>query len=104
MCQGRPLRVRTNPYIENWEGNRAQEIKDLTAKGTIPVEHDFETLGDDIDDETMDNARPFLMGKAAAVVNEKKSAKEIVDEMVGDAVAWMSRGQGMVTGAVKSKL
>ena len=102
--QGRPLRVRNNPYIDNWELNRAQEIKDLTAKGTIPVEHDFETLGDDIDDETMDNARPFLMGKAAAVVNEKKSAKAIVDEMVGDAVQWLGRGQATITGAVKSKL
>lgn len=94
--QGRPLRVRSNPYIQNWEENRAAEIKELTSKGTIPVEHDFETLGDDIDDETMDNARPFLMGKAAAVVNEKKSAKEIVDEMVGDAVQWLAKGQKMV--------
>ena len=83
---GRPMRVRKNAYISNWEENRAQEIKELTAKGVIPVEHDFEKLGDDIDDETMDNARPFLMGKAAAMVKEKKSAKALVDELVGDAV------------------
>ncbi len=44
----------------------------------------------------MDNARPFLMGKAAAVVNERKSAKEIVDEMVGDAVKWIQKGGRMV--------
>jgi NAD(P)H-dependent flavin oxidoreductase YrpB (nitropropane dioxygenase family) len=48
---GRPLRVRSNPYINNWEQNRAAEIKELTSKGVIPVEHDFETLGDDIDDD-----------------------------------------------------
>jgi NAD(P)H-dependent flavin oxidoreductase YrpB (nitropropane dioxygenase family) len=48
---GRLLRVRNNEYISNWENNRATEIKELTAKGVIPVEHDFETLGDDIDDE-----------------------------------------------------
>ncbi|MCJ1308278.1 hypothetical protein MMC25_001931 [Agyrium rufum] len=96
--QGRPLRVRMNPYIQNWEENRSQEIKDLTTKGIIPVEHDFETLGDEIDDDTMDNARPFLMGKAAAVVNERKSAKAIVDEMVGDAVAWMQKGGKLITG------
>ena len=101
---GRPLRVRNNPYIEDWENNRSQEIKDLTAKGTIPVDHDFETLGDDIDDETMDNARPFLMGKAAAVVNERKSAKAIVDEMVGDAAEWIERGRGCVVSRVQSKL
>ncbi|KAF4637184.1 hypothetical protein G7Y89_g894 [Cudoniella acicularis] len=93
---GRPLRVRTNAYIKNWEENRATEIKELTSKGVIPVEHDFETLGDDIDDETMDNARPFLMGKAAAVVNEKKSAKAVVDELVNDAVAWIHKGEKMI--------
>ncbi|KAL3428466.1 2-nitropropane dioxygenase [Phlyctema vagabunda] len=100
---GRPLRVRTNEYIKNWEENRAAEIKELTSKGVIPVEHDFETLGDDIDDETMDNARPFLMGKAAAVVNEKKSAKAVVDELVGDAVAWIHKGESFIT-SPKSKL
>ncbi|KAG8531729.1 uncharacterized protein KY384_003361 [Bacidia gigantensis] len=100
---GRPLRVRKNPYIDNWETNRQNEIKELTSKGTIPVEHDFETLGDDIDDDTMDNARPFLMGKAAAVVNERKSAKAIVDEMVGDAVQMLGKGQSWVTGG-RSKL
>jgi len=93
---GRPLRVRNNPYITNWEDNRAQEIKELTSKGKIPVEHDLETLGDDIDDETIDNARPFLMGKAAAVVNEKKSAKAVVDELVTDAVTWINKGQKMI--------
>jgi hypothetical protein len=53
--------VRTNSYIENWENERAQEIKELTAKGVIPVEHDFETMGDDITDEMMENSRPYLM-------------------------------------------
>jgi hypothetical protein len=43
----------------------------------------------------MDNARPFLMGKAAAVVNEKKSAKAVVDELVNDAVAWIHKGEQM---------
>ncbi|KMU78335.1 hypothetical protein CISG_06571 [Coccidioides immitis RMSCC 3703] len=93
----RPMRVRMNPYIQNWEENRAQEIKELTSKGVIPVEHDFENLGDDVDDDTLDNARPHLMGKAAAVVNEKKPAKAIVDELVSDAVAWLKKGNGMIS-------
>ncbi|KAF2748883.1 2-nitropropane dioxygenase [Sporormia fimetaria CBS 119925] len=99
---GRPLRVRANPYIRNWEENRQQEIKDLTSKGVIPVEHDLEKMGDDLDDDTMDNARPFLMGKAAAVVNEKKSARAIVDELVGDAVKWLQTTNGYIVS--KSKL
>lgn len=60
---GRPLRVRSNPYIDDWEKNRQEEIKQLTGRGKIPVEHDFETKGDDLSDDDMDNARPFLMGK-----------------------------------------
>jgi len=83
---GRPLRIRNNPYVANWEENRQAEIKELTSKGILPVEHDLEKMGDDLDDETMDYARPFLMGKVSAVVNEKKSAREIVDELVTDAV------------------
>jgi hypothetical protein len=50
----------------------------------------------------MDNARPFLMGKAAAVVNERKSAKVIIDEMVGDAVQWINTLKSSVVG--KSRL
>ncbi|KAJ5931659.1 hypothetical protein N7516_006148 [Penicillium verrucosum] len=93
---GRPLRVRKNPYIVNWEENRHDEIKQLTAKGVIPVEHDMENLPDDVDDDTLDNARPYLMGKVAAVVNEKKSAKAIVDELVGDAAVLLQKGNKMV--------
>ncbi|KAJ5811215.1 Aldolase-type TIM barrel [Penicillium robsamsonii] len=93
---GRPLRVRKNPYIVNWEENRHEEIKQLTSKGIIPVEHDMENLPDDADEDTLDNARPFLMGKVAAVVNEKKPAKAIVDELVGDAAALLKNGNKMV--------
>jgi len=37
--------VRNNPYIQNWEENRQDEIRQLTGSGKIPVEHDMETLG-----------------------------------------------------------
>jgi len=91
---GRPLRVRNNPYIQNWEENRSEQIRDLTSKGKIPVEYDMETLGDDVDDDTLDNARPFLMGKVSAVVNDKESAKTIVDGMVNGAVEWIQKTNG----------
>ncbi|KAL6246211.1 hypothetical protein RBB50_006446 [Rhinocladiella similis] len=93
---GRPLRVRNNDYIKNWEENRQAEIKTLTGKGVIPVEHDFEEKGDDLTDEDMENARPFLMGKAAAVVNERKSARAIVDEFVNDAVKCLQTGSSLI--------
>jgi NAD(P)H-dependent flavin oxidoreductase YrpB (nitropropane dioxygenase family) len=114
---GRPLRVRNNPYIQNWEENRQAEIKELTAKGVIPYEADLDKLekgdktfdpiaasakegGDDDDDEdVLDRFRPWLMGKCAAVCNEQKSAKEVVDEFVDDACEWLGKVQRMQTSA-----
>jgi NAD(P)H-dependent flavin oxidoreductase YrpB (nitropropane dioxygenase family) len=112
---GRPMRVRKNEYISDWEENRVQEMKDLAAKGTIPYEADLDKImgGDDdekkdghadlptseadIDeDDPLDKFRPFLMGKCAAVVNEEKSAKAVVDEFVNDAAAWIQKGNKMV--------
>ena len=68
----------------------------MTAKGIIPVEHDMENLPDDVDDETLDNARPYLMGKVSAVVNDKKPAKAIVDELVNDAAVLLKQGNKML--------
>ncbi len=93
--------MRRNPYIDNWEENRQADIKDYTSKGVIPVEADLEKMGDDIDDETMDNARPFLMGKVAAVVNDKLTAKEIIDDMVSGAVKWIQAMNSAIVGKPK---
>jgi NAD(P)H-dependent flavin oxidoreductase YrpB (nitropropane dioxygenase family) len=118
---GRPLRVRNNPYIQNWEENRQAEIKELTAKGVIPYESDLDKLergdksfdpiaasaksaadgDDDEDEDVLDRFRPWLMGKCAAVCNEQKSAKEVVDEFVNDAVEWLGKVQRMQTSAAK---
>merc|ERR1712196_681971 len=34
---GRPLRCVKTPFIMDWENNRAEEIKDLCARGIVPV-------------------------------------------------------------------
>lgn len=111
---GRPLRVRNNPYINDWETNRQQEMKELASKGVIPYEADLDKLmkdgenakvggietggasDDDDGDDPLDQFRPFLMGKCAAVVNDQKPAKAVVDEFVNDAVAWLQRGNKMI--------
>jgi NAD(P)H-dependent flavin oxidoreductase YrpB (nitropropane dioxygenase family) len=114
IFSGRPMRVRKNPYIMNWQEERAQEIKELTAKGKIPYEADLDKVmsgeleesaaikgsgmmragqdEDDATDDLIDQFRPFLMGQCAAVVNDRKPAKAIVDEFVNDAVAAMKQG------------
>ncbi|KAI1143190.1 NPD-domain-containing protein [Hypoxylon sp. FL0543] len=107
---GRPLRVKKNPYIEHWETERQNEIRELTSKGILPYEHDLEKIAngtadvpgvskegssdEDVDD-MMDQFRPYLMGQCAALVKERKSAKEVVDEFVRDASAALSQGYKM---------
>lgn len=113
---GRPMRVRNNPYINDWETNRQQEMKELAAKGTIPYEADLdkfmgdggehkgvesnnaaaEAEDDDDYDDPLEQFRPYLMGKCAAVVNEQKPAKAVVDEFVNDAVHWIQAGNKMI--------
>jgi len=111
---GRPMRVRNNDYINDWETNRQAEMKELASKGVIPYEADLDKFmsaddekpsltgsnnaseQDDDEDDPLEKFRPFLMGKCAAVVNEQKPAKAVVDEFVNDAVDAMSKGQKMV--------
>mmetsp|Transcript_45110 Transcript_45110/g.63136 ORF Transcript_45110/g.63136 Transcript_45110/m.63136 type:complete len:363 (-) Transcript_45110:40-1128(-) len=87
---GRPMRVLKNQYIMDFEGNRADEIKSLTAKGVIPIRADIEKkaeAGEEIDAELMAATRPLLMGQVAAAVHEIKPAAEIMAEMVNGAVS-----------------
>lgn len=106
---GRPLRVRKNPYIENWESERQAEMKELLAKGVLPYEADLDKVAngtsegsgssdaanDEEVDDLMDQFRPHLIGKCAALVNEEKSAKEVVDEFITDASAALKAGTQM---------
>ncbi|CAD6573711.1 MAG: hypothetical protein CYPHOPRED_005202 [Cyphobasidiales sp. Tagirdzhanova-0007] len=92
IYSGRPMRVRKTPYNTDWEENRQKEIKELTSAGKIPV------------GMTPDNPanRPVLMGKTAAVVHEIQPAKQIVDEMVEEAVRCLQASSSLVR--VKAKL
>ncbi|KAH8663744.1 2-nitropropane dioxygenase [Ilyonectria robusta] len=96
---GRPMRVRKNGYIQNWETTRQEEMKGLLAKGIIPWEYDLDREeNDSIDDwEGLLKYRRYLMGNCAALVNEQKPAKEVVDEFVNDAVTWIEKGNRLIT-------
>lgn len=83
------MRVRKTPYILNWEENRKDEMISLTGRGILPAEHDIETK---TDDETLDDIHPYLMGVGAGMINERNTAKEIVDEFVNRAVERLSEG------------
>ena len=88
VVSGRPLRVRMNEYIDEWE-KKPEEIKRLTEQGIVPMEHDL--------DEGRDVDMPFLMGQVAAVIGEVKPAREIVQDMVREACDALQLGHSYVT-------
>ena len=95
VVSGRPLRVRRNEYIKAWE-RREIEMKDLCEKGVVPMEQDFED-GKEVD-------FPFLMGQVSAVVKDVKPAREIMDEMIAEAVACLARVHTFLDRNSQSKL
>jgi NAD(P)H-dependent flavin oxidoreductase YrpB (nitropropane dioxygenase family) len=103
IISGRPLRVIKNPYVVDWEENRSQEMKELTAKGILPMQHDIEAKQDkgEATPEFLMSVRPWLSGQVAGRIKSVNPAKEIVDEMVAEALQQIRGMSGMVS---KSKL
>lgn len=90
---GRPLRVRRNEWVDKWEA-QPEKIKELTEKGVVPIQFDMDA-GEDVD-------IPHLMGVVAGVIKDIKPAKQIVDEMVAEAVDMLKQAPVFLAG--KSKL
>jgi hypothetical protein len=44
IWSGRPLRALSNPYLEDWENNRQDEIKELSGRGVVPLEYELDRL------------------------------------------------------------
>lgn len=94
VVSGRPLRVRLNEYVKGWE-ERPEEIRELTAKGIVPLAKDM--------DDGVDVDIPFLMGQVAAVIQDIKPARQIMEDMVREAVTMLRLGQTYI-GGKESKL
>jgi len=94
VYSGRPMRILNTPYVRDWETNRGQEVKELTEKGIIPIQHEIERFEKQIANSEiqmpsaleMMERRPWLMGQCAGAIDNIKPAKEIIEEMVQQAV------------------
>ena len=95
VVSGRPLRVRRNEYVDEWEG-RQDDIRRLTEGGVVPMMKDLE------EDKEVD--MPYLMGQVAAVVDDIKPARSIVEDMVNEAVQMLRVGQAYMVPQRDSKL
>lgn len=51
----------------------------------------------DIDEETEGYARPYLMGQVAGAINDIQPAKQIIDEMMSEAVQQIQRASSLIS-------
>jgi len=95
---GRPLRIKKNPYVMDWDA-KPQEMKKLLAQGIIPAVHEqAENKKKGIElgfQETMDRI-PLLMGQDAAAITEILPAADIMEEMVGTCISILHQNVGKV--------
>ena len=92
VISGRPLRVRTNEYIDSWE-KKPDEVKRLTDLGVVPFSQDMDD-GKDVD-------MPFLMGQVSAVIKDIKPARDIVEDMVREACKAIERAHSSIIASSK---
>lgn len=86
---GRPMRVYNSRYVQNWEKNRKDEITELTNKGVLPHEHEMDSDGyedPDVEEDPESDDTPYLMGETSAVVKKIQPAREIVEEIMSEAL------------------
>ncbi|KAI0471690.1 2-nitropropane dioxygenase [Xylariaceae sp. FL0804] len=83
VLSGRPLRMRTNAWVAGWHA-QPERVKELCNQGIVPIEWDLEQ-GHDVDP-------PHLMGQVAGAITSVQPAREIVDDMVREAVEMLRRG------------
>ena len=78
------------------ETNRQAEIKELTSKGILPIDHDLQKHP-----EKSLESRAWLMGRVASMIHDVLPAKVIIDNMVDDASQIMLHGASLVNAKPK---
>jgi enoyl-[acyl-carrier protein] reductase II len=94
---GKPMRCRTNPYIQDWE-SRPGDIKPFPFQAIHSVQADvIGGIGGVTDEARLDPDRScFAMGQSAGGVKEIRPVAEIVASIVSEAEAAIGRVSGYV--------
>ena len=93
---GKPMRCRTNEYILDWE-RRPDEIQAFPMQAALSVQTDVIGGIGGVTDEARLNAEKscFAMGQSAGGVKEILPVKDIVDQIMADAEAAITRVAGL---------
>ena len=93
---GKPMRCRTNEYILDWE-RRPDEIQAFPMQAALSVQTDvIGGIGGVTDEARLDADKScFAMGQSAGGVKEILPVKDIVDQIMTDAEAAITRVAGL---------
>lgn len=94
---GRPLRVLNCKYITDFEEMHRDKIREAQKTGVIAGIADIENrimAGETVE---VDARRPLLMGQAVGAVKEITPAKQIVEEMMQEAIAVVKGSAKMIS-------
>lgn len=94
---GKPMRVKKNPYVEDWE-SRPQDIQPFPMQAGISIRNGaMGGIGGQIDGLDPDKSC-FAMGQSAGGVHEVLPAAEIVARIMDQAEAAVARMAGLRAG------
>ena len=94
---GRPLRILATPYVTNFEEYNRDKIRDAQKTGKVAVATDFEEMQNKGEDISIEAKYPLLMGQAAGAVHKILPAKQIIEEMVEQAIGILQRNVGYIS-------
>ena len=103
VYSGRPLRMIKNVYAENWSTERKDKMRELLDKGVIPYKYDFDEKKGKLKNEKikpmlkkLSDFVPHLSGQVAGSITKILSAKEIIDEMINEAIDVIKKGNMII--------
>jgi NAD(P)H-dependent flavin oxidoreductase YrpB (nitropropane dioxygenase family) len=97
VVSGRPLRTFNSEYIKSWEVGKKDQIQKLCDQGIVPFAYDMKRSESGEGPEfSFAKAFPLLMGQCVGHIHEVKSAKEIVEEMMADAIETIRKNERLI--------
>lgn len=98
---GRPLRAMKDAYNVDWEENKADEIKRLQAQGIVVYKHEVKAARARGEHFDLAGTFPQYVGQAIGGITKVQPAKEIIDELMTEAVQVMQDNANLL---VKARL
>jgi len=103
IYSGRPLRTYVSDYVRDFE-KRPEEIRAYCEQGIIPIRGDYKKVMQAGGQFSRAQTAALLMGQVAGACNDKPAAKEIIEDMVAEAIVMLRKNAACIGAPIASKL